>query len=625
MCLTDSELADENITDKSIKLNWNKVEGENLSYDLKINGMIYKNVYFEKENEKPFFEHDNLNFDTEYRYSIRAVNTKGASDWSDEITVKTKLDRFRNVPKNMTANASSNQPGSEASRAVDGDEKTQWHTAWGSGNVLPHTFEIDMKLAYQLDKLEYVPRPDAGNGTILKYDLDVSLDGKTYKNVITDGTFIRSNETKTIQFNEEVTARYIKLTIKDAVGKFGSAQEFRPYKKDKTEGMVVGENIPNGAIDEEDLLFFASYMGVDTTDTSWDQVSKVDINYNGVIDSYDLMYVAGQLGETQLQPTKRPAAGLLSIRPDKQQLKAGEEFAVEVIGAGMKDINAFNLELEIDPNKYEIVKECLEGSECGERIADSAASTANMLNYSILAGIGNEKQRIMAAFSNKGSFETLEGTSTLAVIKLKAKKDLEFDIPITRSLLVNTSFDTIDEIGQVLKPGEEPGEVEQPEEPKELLMTARDIAVSGEADKMQDGAEAFPRLIDGEISESSLAELKWSITEADGISLPLEVDFSFNSPTELTRFEVFNRPLYTNGKIKALRAKAFDEEGNEYDLGRMEVGSSDKSVTCDLAEHTQMPSGKKMVKFKIIFEESHSGPLMLSVAEVQFWKRNAAN
>ncbi|MCM3403031.1 hypothetical protein [Cytobacillus oceanisediminis] len=190
---------------------------------------------------------------------------------------------------------------------------------------------------------------------------------------------------------------------------------------------------------------------------------------------------------------------------------------------------------------------------------------------------------------------------------------------------MNTSFDTIDEIGQVLKPGEEPGEVEQPEEPKELLMTARDIAVSGEADKMQDGAEAFPRLIDGEISESSLAELKWSITEADGISLPLEVDFSFNSPTELTRFEVFNRPLYTNGKIKALRAKAFDEEGNEYDLGRMEVGSSDKSVTCDLTEHTQMPSGKKMVKFKIIFEESHSGPLMLSVAEVQFWKRNAAN
>ncbi|WP_394139483.1 TIM-barrel domain-containing protein [Cytobacillus oceanisediminis] len=617
--------ADENITDKSIKLHWNKVEGENVSYDLKINGMVYRNVYLEKEEtEKPFFEHDGLNFDTEYRYSIRAVNTKGASDWSDEITVKTKLDRFRNVPKNMTASASSNQPGSEASRAVDGDEKTQWHTAWGTGNVLPHTFEIDMKLAFQLDKLEYVPRPDAGNGTILKYDLDVSLDGKTYKKVITDGTFIRSNETKTIQFNEDVSARYIKLTIKDAVGKFGSAQEFRPYKKDKTEGIVVGENIPNGAIDEEDLLFFASYMGVDTTDTSWDQVSKVDINYNGVIDAYDLMFVAGQLGETQLQPTNRPVAGLLSIRPDKQQLKAGEEVTVEVIGAGLKDINAFNLELEIDPNKYDIVKECKGETGCGERIVNSSNTTQDMLNFSILAGIGNDKQRIMAAFSNKGSLDTLEGTSTLAAIKLKAKKDLEFDIPITRSLLVNTSFDTIDKIGHVLKPGEEPGEVEQPEEPKELLLTARDIVVSGEADKMQDGAEAFPRLIDNEISESSLAELKWSITEADGITLPLEVDFSFNSPTELTRFEVFNRPLYTNGKIKVLRAKAYDEEGNEYDLGEKEVLSTDKSITCNLYENTQIPEGKKLAKVRIIFEESHSGPLMLSVAEVQFWEKNSA-
>ncbi|WP_458355078.1 hypothetical protein [Peribacillus frigoritolerans] len=111
----------------------------------------------------------------------------------------------------------------------------------------------------------------------------------------------------------------------------------------------MGENIPNGAIDDEDLLFFASYMGVDTTDTAWNQVSKVDINYNGLIDAYDLMYVAGQLGKTPLIATGRPIAGLLDIRPSKQQLKAGEEFFVEIIGVGLQDINAFNLELKLDP------------------------------------------------------------------------------------------------------------------------------------------------------------------------------------------------------------------------------------------------------------------------------------
>ncbi|WP_375089293.1 discoidin domain-containing protein [Peribacillus sp. RS7] len=451
---------DVNITDKSIKLNWDKVDGKN-TYDLLINGVIYTNVFKATDSEQvPFYVHSGLTADTEYSYRVRAANSKGVSIWSDEVKARTKLDRYRNVPKNMTAKASSEQPGNEGSKAVDGDDNTLWHTEWSDGNVLPHTYEIDMKLAYQLDKLEYLPRPDAGNGTILKYNLDVSLDGKTYKNIVTNGTFERNKDVKTISFNDSVTARYIKLTITDAVGRFGSAQEFRPYKKDKTEGTVVGENIPNGAIDDEDLLFFASYMGVENTDTAWDQVAKVDINYNGVIDAYDLMYVAGQLGKTPLIATGRPIAGLLDIRPSKQQLKAGEEFLVEIIGVGLKDINAFNLELKLDPKKYELVKECQADGTCDSSIVQPTHVTKGMLNYSILAGIGNTEQRIMAAFSHKGSQQTLEGKNTLATIRLKAKKDIDFDMPITRSLLVNTAFDSIDKIGEVLIPGEEPGEID---------------------------------------------------------------------------------------------------------------------------------------------------------------------
>ncbi|MGW6150874.1 hypothetical protein ACWFN4_26280 [Bacillus mycoides] len=39
------------------------------------------------------------------------------------------------------------------------------------------------------------------------------------------------------------------------------------------------------------------------------------------------------------------------------------------------------------------------------------------------------------------------------------------------------------------------------------------MLVTGEGEKMQGGAAAFAKLIDGEISESSLAELKWNLTE----------------------------------------------------------------------------------------------------------------
>lgn len=681
---TGLKAEDENVTDKAIKLEWDKVEGENTTYDLLINDVVYTNVFKATESEKtPYYAHTELQFDTDYAYQVRAVNTKGASEWSEALNVKTKLDRYRNVPRNMTAKASSEQSGSGAAQAVDGKDDTQWHSNWSTGNKLPHTFEIDMKLAYQLDKFEYLPRPDAGNGTILKYNLDVSLDGKVYKNIIEDGTFARNKDIKTIAFDENVTARYIKLTITDAVGGFGSAQEFRPYKKDKTEGMVVGENIPNGEIDEGDLLFFASYMGVDETDTAWEQVSKVDINYNGVIDAYDLMYVAGQLGETPLKATGKPIAGSLDIRPDKEQIKAGEEFTVDIIGVGLKDINAFNLELKLDPNKYEVVTACSADDNCG--IVSPTNATKGMLNYSILGGVGKAEQRIMAAFSNKGSQATVEGTNTVATIKLKAKKDLKFDMAITRSLLVNTSFATIDKIGNVLAPGEEPeeGEVDKTDlvskikeaeaiskqdytqesvsvlesaivTAKEVaanqkatleeinkatealqnainslildgvILTNKDVTATGEGEKMQGGVAAFDNLIDGEISENSLAELKWNLTPQDEISLPLSVDFNFKTPQDIAKFEVYNRPINTNGKIKKLGAKAHDENGEVYDLGTKEVKSTDKSVTFRIDEAiTTIPSGTKISKIVIVFEESHSGPLMLSVAEVQFLAKNS--
>lgn len=158
------------------------------------------------------------------------------------------------------------------------------------------------------------------------------------------------------------------------------------------------------------------------------------------------------------------------------------------------------------------------------------------------------------------------------------------------------------------------------EEPIELPLSNKDMTVTGDGAKMQGGAKAFDKLIDGMISESSLAELKWGLTGNEGISLPLPVDFNFTKPQELTKFIVYNRPQYTNGKIKKLSAKAYTEAGKEYDLGANTVQFNDKSVTFNLAE-AAIPSGTKFTKITIIFEESHSGPLLLSVAEVEVFAK----
>ncbi|MCJ0932450.1 discoidin domain-containing protein [Virgibacillus halodenitrificans] len=431
---------DEGVTAEEIKLEWDQVVGENVQYELMIDGIIHENV-FTKKDEAPYFVHSDLSYDTDYTYKVRAVNTKGASEWSEEITVRTDLNPLRNVPENMTATASSHQPGEEPAKAVDGDDNTQWHSDWGD-NTPPHTYEIDMQLAYALDKFEYLPRQGAGNGTILKYDLDISLDGKTYKNIVKDGTFERNDKVKTIDFEETVNARYIKITVTESVGGFGSAREFRPYKKDKTEGWVVGKNISDGTdgqLGEDDLNFFGSYMGVDETDSAWNQVLRGDINFNGVIDAYDLMYVAGHLGEEPLEGTGESIKGSLDVRPSKMQLDKGESFTVDVIGNDLQDINAFGLELTLDTSKYKLV-------EGGIKATDA---TNHMLNYS-----KQNKQRMMVAFSNKGAQSTLEGSKTVATLTLVAREDTTFDATISRSLLLNTSFETIEEIGSVLEPKE---------------------------------------------------------------------------------------------------------------------------------------------------------------------------
>lgn len=609
---------EDEITDDSIPMTWDAVEGESITYDIEIDGVLHRNVYKQKEDEQPHFTHGDLESDTTYNYKVRAVNSFGASEWSEELEATTSLDRFRNVPKDITAKASSNQSGSEADKAVDGDEGTGWHTDWNDGNELPHTFDIDMKLAYALDKFEYVPRHDAGNGTILKYDLDISFDGKSYKNIITDGEFERSGDVKTINFDDKVEARYIRLTITDAVGGFGSAQEFRPYKKDGSSGWVAGKNIPdgeNGEINDDDLRFFDSYLGVDTTDSAWDQVRLGDVNYDGVIDGYDLMFISSHFGDKQLEPTREDVAGKLDVRPSVKEVEAGETFTVDIVGSNLNDINAFSLELTADTSKYKLKR------------VTQADGIEHMHHRSKRHG-----DRIMVASSNLGQDETINGDLILATIELEARKDTTFDGDITRSMLINTNFDTIEELGGVLDPDEEPEGPEEPEEPEEpedeprevVILTADDLTISGDADKLQNGEDAFDALVDGDLN--TLTEMLWDIDGQDTAELPVTFNMEFNELQALTQFEVFNRTSGENGHIKSFKASVIGEDDTEYNLGIIEMDEGQESVVVPIAEQVEtlaedaetIPDHTTFKSLHLTFEESYVGhPTMLSIAEIE--------
>ncbi|MDQ6423283.1 endo-alpha-N-acetylgalactosaminidase family protein [Paenibacillus sp. LHD-117] len=158
--------------------------------------------------------------------TITATTTDGSN-----LTATSKVTVYEAnvlIPQSgMTATATSVQPGAEGTKALDGDPSTAWHTAWSPPH-LPESITIDLGGSYPINELKYLPRSDAGNGTITKYNLYVSTDGETFTLAAT-GNWARSNTEKSVII-PKTTASYVKLEAVEAVGNFASAAEINVYR-----------------------------------------------------------------------------------------------------------------------------------------------------------------------------------------------------------------------------------------------------------------------------------------------------------------------------------------------------------------------------------------------------------
>ncbi|MCR8641324.1 discoidin domain-containing protein [Paenibacillus sp. N1-5-1-14] len=173
------------------------------------------------------------------------------------------------IPKNqMTASAYSFQPGSEASKAIDGNSSTVWHTKWDGSDALPQSIILDLGKIRNISQFRYAPRLDAGNGTITTYKLYVSTNGTNYSQVST-GNWIRNNLKKYVPFNP-VDARYVKLEATAAVGNFVSASELDVYEA-PTVPPVLGDILQGklASADSADPAFPASNANDGNPSTMW--------------------------------------------------------------------------------------------------------------------------------------------------------------------------------------------------------------------------------------------------------------------------------------------------------------------------------------------------------------------
>jgi O-glycosyl hydrolase len=144
-----------------------------------------------------------------YQATAEVTYAEGGLDWIDQVPVTIYL---AVVPQSqMTATATSYQPGYPPSNAIDGNPSTLWHTEWAPDRVYPpQSITLDLGGSYNVSGLLYLPRQDGNpNGIITSYQVLVSQDGTTFTQVAA-GSWAEDEALKQVTF-PPVQARYVEL------------------------------------------------------------------------------------------------------------------------------------------------------------------------------------------------------------------------------------------------------------------------------------------------------------------------------------------------------------------------------------------------------------------------------
>lgn len=315
------------------------------------------------------------------------------------------------------------------SALFDHDDKSMWHTAW-SQRAVPFTLDVDLRALYEVDTIRYVPRDDAGNGTLLRGTLSYSTDKINWSQPI-PWTWERSTAAKVIALPEVGRVRYLRFEVAEALGNFGSGRELYVFRRPGTEALLQGDINKDKRIDENDLTSYMNYTGLRRSDADFDYVRAGDINGNGLIDAYDIAHVAVTLNGGAQPTSADKVQGRLLLKPSAQQFRAGDELTIAVHGSqDMQAVNALSFALPYDATMFEYL---------GTTV--SAAKTMENLTYDRLHGNGT--RALYPTFVNIGQAHTLSGDGELFVIRLRAKRAGKFNLSMLDGVLVDRALGAV--------------------------------------------------------------------------------------------------------------------------------------------------------------------------------------
>ncbi|GAB3414988.1 glycoside hydrolase family 31 protein [Niabella aquatica] len=405
-----------------LRPSWTEVSNADF-YEIDFNSMLYTHI------KDTAFMLDELQPETTYTFKLRAVNKSGYSDWI-AISSKTKMNPLQFAIKGITGYCTAPSQDNEGiTKLFDFDESNNWHTKYGR-NAIPFDMVLDLKSVNQLDKMQYLPRISGRNGLITKAKIYYSSNKKDW--IEADSVqWASDNNVKEFVFASQPTARYIKLSVTEGTGNFGSGRELYVFKVPGSASYIPGDINNDGKIDHNDLTSYTNYTGLRKGDSDFEgYISNGDINKNNLIDAYDISNVATQLEGGVSRDSIAGIGGKLIVSTNKISYKAGETIEIRVKGQSLSSVNALSFALPYNGQHYEY-------------IGTQPVGTNQMENLSYDRLHTNGTRALYPTFVNVGNQPSLNGNKDLFIIRFKAKKDVKAGLKAIDGILVDKDLNEL--------------------------------------------------------------------------------------------------------------------------------------------------------------------------------------
>lgn len=404
---------------------WQPVAGADY-YEVDFDGMLYSTI----AADSLFI--DGLAPETDYLFKVRAVNADGASPWTD-IALRSLDNPLQYAIHGIRGRSTAkDQEGFEIWHLFDFAESGDVYHSKYRENAIPSSITVDLVSVNTLDKMEYLPRDNAGNGTILAGSVQTSMDGNNWTDSV-PFEWARNRSVKLFEFADKPTARYIKINVDKGVGNYVSGRELYVFRTPGSEFYYQGDINKDGKIDDNDFTSYMNYTGLRRGDGDFDYVAIGDVNNNGLIDAYDISLVATELdGGIQLPDSviAAPAGSLQFAISDRKAVTPGTEIIVTVTGKDLANINALSFALPYNASDWEYTG-----------IDASGMKEMTNLTYDRLHTSGDKV--LYPTFVNRGTKPLLDGSSTLMTITFKAKRRAAFSLDPASVILVGPDGRTI--------------------------------------------------------------------------------------------------------------------------------------------------------------------------------------